>query len=54
MFGGFNCVVTIVRLYMVESLDLSDPTYNTTDLMIWTGLELYWYVHSAVYCFECL
>lgn len=36
-----NCFITIIRVFMVLSVDMSDPTYNTVDLMIWTGLELY-------------
>lgn len=36
-----NCFITMIRLFIVLGVDLSDPTYNTVDLMIWTGLELY-------------
>ncbi|KAL0262019.1 hypothetical protein SLS55_003454 [Diplodia seriata] len=44
VFGGFACFVTIIRLVKITQLDLSDPTWGTVDLMIWTGLEVYWYV----------
>ncbi|KAH7044539.1 hypothetical protein B0J12DRAFT_577841 [Macrophomina phaseolina] len=46
VFGGFACFVTIIRLTKIVSLDLSDPTWGTVDLMIWTGLEVY----CAVIC----
>ncbi|KKY16117.1 putative integral membrane protein [Diplodia seriata] len=41
VFGGFACFVTIIRLVKITQLDLSDPTWGTVDLMIWTGLEVY-------------
>ncbi|OMP89046.1 hypothetical protein BK809_0005767 [Diplodia seriata] len=46
VFGGFACFVTIIRLVKITQLDLSDPTWGTVDLMIWTGLEVY----CAVIC----
>ncbi|KAL6699289.1 hypothetical protein J3F84DRAFT_406036 [Trichoderma pleuroticola] len=42
IFGGFACFVTIFRLAIVVSLDLSDLTWNTVDQIIWTTLELFW------------
>ncbi|TFB04657.1 hypothetical protein CCMA1212_003284 [Trichoderma ghanense] len=42
VFGGFSCFVTIFRLAIVVSLDLSDLTWNTVDQIIWTTLELFW------------
>ncbi|KAJ4322399.1 hypothetical protein N0V84_004870 [Fusarium piperis] len=46
VFGSFACFVTIIRLTKVITVDLSDPTWGTVDLMIWTGMEVY----SAVIC----
>ncbi|KAG8362200.1 hypothetical protein FVEN_g37 [Fusarium venenatum] len=46
VFGSFACFVTIIRLTKVITVDLTDPTWGTVDLMIWTGLEVY----SAVIC----
>ncbi|TVY74127.1 hypothetical protein Focb16_v004691 [Fusarium oxysporum f. sp. cubense] len=40
------CFVTIIRLTKVITVDLTDPTWGTVDLMIWTGMEVY----SAVIC----
>ncbi|KAM0413629.1 hypothetical protein ACHAPD_006867 [Fusarium lateritium] len=41
VFGSFACFVTIIRLTKVITVDLTDPTWGTVDLMIWTGLEVY-------------
>ncbi|KAK1844623.1 integral membrane protein [Colletotrichum chrysophilum] len=46
VFGGFNCFITIIRLVKVTTFDFKDPTWGTVDLMIWTGLEAYWYVYK--------
>jgi hypothetical protein len=46
VFGSFACFITIIRLTKVITVDLTDPTWGTVDLMIWTGLEVY----SAVIC----
>ncbi|KAK2746863.1 integral membrane protein [Colletotrichum kahawae] len=46
VFGGFNCLITIIRLVKVTTFDFKDPTWGTVDLMIWTGLEAY----CAVIC----
>ncbi|SCO92004.1 related to integral membrane protein [Fusarium oxysporum] len=46
VFGSFACFVTIIRLTKVITVDLTDPTWGTVDLMIWTGMEVY----SAVIC----
>ncbi|KAF5981894.1 integral membrane protein [Fusarium coicis] len=41
VFGSFACFVTIIRLTKVITVDLTDPTWGTVDLMIWTGMEVY-------------
>ncbi|KAM5371549.1 hypothetical protein ACJA88_009536 [Fusarium oxysporum] len=46
VFGSFACFVTIIRLTKVITVDLTDPTWGSVDLMIWTGMEVY----SAVIC----
>ncbi|KAK1953508.1 hypothetical protein LY78DRAFT_594378, partial [Colletotrichum sublineola] len=45
IFSGFNCFITIIRLVKITLFDFVDPTWGTVDLMIWTGLEAYWYVY---------
>ncbi|KAJ3543754.1 hypothetical protein NM208_g3409 [Fusarium decemcellulare] len=41
VFGSFACFVTVIRLSKIITVDLTDPTWGTVDLMIWTGIEVY-------------
>ena len=42
-----TCIISVVRLVYVVHLDLTDFTWNVVDFIIWTCLELWWYVASA-------